>query len=165
MGDESRLLRAAERVVRGDRVRWLLGKRKELVEKGNVFGKTLTDARFDHLIDEIGRVELERELIMMELEGGERTIPELVRATGLDRSAVHRHLLMLVRARRVELGGQRDGLQLFGPGPAHAAGAGAGGPAVSGAGGAGGGGGRTGGERRGRGHGDEMGGDSESGDS
>lgn len=139
MGDESRLLRAAGRVVRGDRVRWLLGKRKELVERGNVFGKTLTDARFDHLMDEIGRVELERELIMMELEGGERTIPELVRATGLDRSAVHRHLLMLLRARRVETRGERAGLQLFGTGPVQATGAGAGGPAVSGAGAAGGG--------------------------
>ena len=118
MSGEEMLLEAAERVVSGDRVRWLLGKRKALVETGNVFGKTLTDVRFDHLMEEIARAELERELVMMELERGERTLPELVEATGVERASLFRHLLTLIRFRRVELRGEREGLQLFGPGPA-----------------------------------------------
>ncbi len=114
MVEARKRLEAAERVVRGDRVRWLIGKRKELVETGNVFGKTLTDTRFDHLMQDIARAELERELIVMELERGERTMDELVEATGVERGAVFKHILMLMKSRRVEMRGERGGVELFG---------------------------------------------------
>ncbi|MGQ9582166.1 MAG: helix-turn-helix domain-containing protein [Thermoplasmatota archaeon] len=114
MGGIRKKMEAAERVVRGERVRWLVGKRKALVETGNVFGKTLTDTRFDHLMQDIARAELERELILMELEGGERTMEQLADATGLERGTVFKHLLMLMKSRRVEMRGEREGVKLFG---------------------------------------------------
>ena len=108
-------LEAAERVLKGDRVRWLLGKKKELVVSGNVFGKTMTDARFEHMLTEVSHIELERELVLMELEERPRGVPEVAAATGLPGPGVFRHIVMLMKARRVESKGERDGIELFGP--------------------------------------------------
>ena len=108
-------LEAAERVLRGDRVRWLLGKKKELVVSGNVFGKTMTDARFEHMLTEVSHIELERELVLMDLEQRPRGVPEVAAATGLPGPVVFRHMVMLMKARRVESKGERDGVELFGP--------------------------------------------------
>jgi len=102
-------------VLRGDRIRWLLGKKRELVVSGNVFGKTMTDARYEHMLSEVSHTELERELVLMELEEGPRGVPEVAAATGLPGPAVFRHMVMLMKARRVESKGERDGLELFGP--------------------------------------------------
>ena len=109
-----RKLEAAERVLRGERLRWLLGKRKELVASGNAFGKTMTDVRYDRMLSEISHTELERELLMMEIEKGPRGVPELSAATGIPGPAVFRHIVMLMKARRVEARGERDGIELFG---------------------------------------------------
>jgi hypothetical protein len=109
-----RRLEAAERVLRGERLRWLLGKKKELVVSGNVFGKTMTDIRYERLLSEVSHTELERELLMMELEKGPRGVPQLAEATGIGGPAVFRHVVMLMKARRVESKGEKDGLELFG---------------------------------------------------
>ncbi|MBM4248418.1 MAG: hypothetical protein FJ149_03110 [Euryarchaeota archaeon] len=108
-------LEAAERVLRGERLRWLLGKKRELVQTGNVFGKTMTDARYERMLSEVSHTELERELVLMELEKGPRGVPEVAAATGLPGPVVFRHLVMLMKARRVEVRGERDGVELFGP--------------------------------------------------
>jgi len=109
-----RKLEAAERVLRGERLRWLLGKKKELVASGNVFGKTMTDIRYDRLLSEVSHTELERELIMMELEKCPRGVPEVAKATGIPGPAVFRHIVMLMKARRVEARGEKDGVEQFG---------------------------------------------------
>lgn len=114
-GPGEKRLEAAERVLRGDRVRWLLGKKHELVVSGNVFGKTMTDARFEHMLSEVSHTELERELVLMELEERPRGVPEVAAATGLPGPTVFRHIVMLMKARRVESKGERDGIELFGP--------------------------------------------------
>jgi DNA-binding transcriptional ArsR family regulator len=110
-----RRLEAAERVLRGERVRWLVGTRRALVETGNVFGKMLTDARFARLLSEISKTELERELVLMELEEGPRGVEQVAGATGLSPPQVFRHIIMLMKARKVEDKGERDGVELFGP--------------------------------------------------
>ena len=114
-GKPPKRLEAAERVLKGDRIRWLLGKRKELVVSGNVFGKTMTDARFEHLLTDVSHIELERELVLMELEVRPRGVPEVAAATGLPGPIVFRHIVMLMKARRVESKSERDGVELFGP--------------------------------------------------
>ena len=108
-------LEAAERVLRGERLRWLLGKKKELVQTGNVFGKTMTDVRYERMLSEVSHTELERELVLMELEAGPKGVPELAAATGLPGPHVFRHIVMLMKARRVESKGERDGIELWGP--------------------------------------------------
>jgi hypothetical protein len=102
-------------VLRGDRIRWLLGKKRELVVSGNVFGKTMTDARFEHMLSEVSHTELERELVLMELEERPGGVPEVAAAIGLLGPAVFRHIVMLMKARKVESKGERDGAELFGP--------------------------------------------------
>ena len=107
-------LEAAERVLRGDRLRWLLGKKRELVATGNVFGKTMTDARYDRLLSEVAHTEMERELVLMELEKRPRGVTEVAAATGLPAPVVFRHIVMLMKARKVDYAGERDGVELFG---------------------------------------------------
>ena len=114
-GPGQKRLEAAERVLRGERLRWLLGKKKELVQTGNVFGKTMTDVRYERMLSEVSHTELERELVLMELEAGPRGVPEVAAATGLAGPVVFRHIVMLMKARRVESKGERDGIELWGP--------------------------------------------------
>jgi hypothetical protein len=136
MVQPERRLEAAERVVKGDRVRWLIGMKPELTSTANLLKKGMTDARFDLIIQEIAHVEFERELIMMELEEGSRSVEEVALATGLATPVVFRHIVMLMKARRVEEAGERDGMALFkpcavlSPGPAGKAPSG---PAAAGA--------------------------------
>jgi len=108
-------LRAAERVVAGERIRWLLGKKKDIVEKGNVFGKTMTEARYELIMSDISETELERELVLMELERGPRGIGAISEATGILGLVIFKHIVMLVKNRRVESRGQKDGEEIYGP--------------------------------------------------
>ncbi len=113
-GPGQKRLEAAERVLRGERLRWLLGKKRELVQTGNVFGKTMTDIRYERMLSEVSHTELERELVLMELEDGPRGVPEVAAATGLPGPVVFRHIVMLMKARRVEARGEKDGIEQFG---------------------------------------------------
>ncbi len=100
-------IRAALRTVEGERVRWLLGKKGQLTTKGNVFGETITDARYSFIVQKAAGVELERNLLLQEMEQGPRTVHELHDATGIQKPEVVKHVIALKRWRLVEQVGMK----------------------------------------------------------
>ena len=95
-------IRAALRTLEGERVRWLLGKKGALTTTGNVFGETITEPRYDFVVQKAAAVELERNLLLQEMEEGPRTVHELHDATGLAKPEIVRHVIALKRWRLVE---------------------------------------------------------------
>ncbi|HEX7392603.1 MAG TPA: ArsR family transcriptional regulator [Thermoplasmata archaeon] len=95
-------IRAALRTLEGERVRWLLGKKGTLTTSGNVFGEAITEPRYDFIVQKAAAVELERNLLLQEMEEGPRTVHELHDATGLAKPDIVRHVIALKRWRLVE---------------------------------------------------------------
>ncbi len=100
-------IRAALRTVDGERVRWLLGKKGQLTGPGNVFGETITEPRYDFVVQKAAAVELERNLLLQELEEGARTVHELHDATGIAKPEIVRHVIALKKWRLVEQVGMK----------------------------------------------------------
>src|SRR4030042_2653147 len=95
-------INAALRTVEGERGRWLLGKKGQLTTSGNVIGETITDARYSFILQKAAGVELERNMLMLEMESGPRTVHELHESTCLPKPEIVRHLIALKKWRLVE---------------------------------------------------------------
>src|SRR5512136_2759892 len=100
-------IRAALRTVEGERVRWLLGKKGQLTTTGNVFGEAITGPRYDFIVQKTASVELERNLLLQEMEAGPRTVHELHDATGIAKPEIVRHIIALKKWRLVEQVGMK----------------------------------------------------------
>lgn len=103
---ESRI-RASLRTVDGERIRWLLGKKGSMVSSGNVFGEVVSEPRYDSVVLKAAGIELERNLLLQEMEDGPRTVHELHDATGLDKPEIVKHIIALKRWRLVEQVGMK----------------------------------------------------------
>lgn len=100
-------IRAALRTLEGERIRWLLGKKGQLTTGGNVFGERITEARYDFVVQKAAAVELERNLLLQEMEEGPRTVHELHDATGIGKPEIVKHLIALRKWRLVEQVGMK----------------------------------------------------------
>src|SRR4030066_182085 len=100
-------IRAALRTLEGERVRWLLGKKGTLTTSGNVFGEAITGPRYDFIVQKAAGVELERNLLLQEMEEGPRTVHELHDATGMPKPEIVKHIIALKRWRLVEQVGMK----------------------------------------------------------
>jgi len=95
-------IRAALRTVEGERVRWLLGKKGQLTTSGNVFGEAITEPRYDFIVQKAATVELERNLLVQEMEEGPKTVHQLHDATGIAKPEIVKHIIALKKWRLVE---------------------------------------------------------------
>ena len=100
-------IRAALRTVEGKRIRWLLGKKGQLTTTGNVFGEPITGPRYDFIVQKAATVELERNLLLQEMEDGPRTVHELHDATGIAKPEIVKHIIALKKWRLVEQVGMK----------------------------------------------------------
>lgn len=100
-------IRAALRTVEGERIRWLLGKKGQLTTTGNVFGEVITGPRYDFIVQKAATVELERNLLLVEMEDGPRTVHELHDATGIAKPEIVKHIIALRKWRLVEQVGMK----------------------------------------------------------
>jgi hypothetical protein len=107
MAQREARIRAALRTVDGERIRWLLGKKGALTTGENVFGETITEARYDFILQKAASIELERNLLLLEMEDGPRTVHELHDATGLPKHEIVVHIIALKRWRLVEQVGMK----------------------------------------------------------
>jgi hypothetical protein len=98
-------IRAALRTLEGERIRWLLGKKGLLTTGENVFGETITDARYGFILEKAAQVELERNMLILQMEDQSRTVHELHDATGIPKPEIVQHIIALKRWRMVELVG------------------------------------------------------------
>ena len=95
-------IRAALRTLEGERIRWLLGKKETLTTGENVFGETITDARYSFILQKAAAVELERNMLLLQMEQRPRTVHELHDATGIPKPEIVQHIIALKRWRMIE---------------------------------------------------------------
>jgi len=95
-------IRAALRTLEGERIRWLLGKKGSLTTGKNVFGETITDARYSFVLQKAAAIELERNMLLLQMEEASRTVHELHDATGIAKPEIVQHIIALKRWRMVE---------------------------------------------------------------
>ncbi|MBS7251136.1 MAG: ArsR family transcriptional regulator [Candidatus Freyarchaeota archaeon] len=107
--DLRKRLEAAVGVLGDIRVRWLIGRSQALLESG-----TITEEGLEQLMRKIMREELERWLIMNEIERqGPLSVKDLSKATRLPEQAVVKHLLALRRMGRVAFAGEKENMYLY----------------------------------------------------
>ena len=101
-------LQAAIEAFRDERIRWFIGKSRMLVDSG-----LISLEKMDELVRYLMRDEIERHLIMHELEGGPLTADELAERTGIDLGRVEEHLKVLRVVGEVLISGEREGRTLY----------------------------------------------------
>jgi len=108
--DIMKRLRAAEEAFSNERLRWVIGRRRIILETGEVDEK-----RLDETISKIAEDEIKRHLIILELKSsGPLTISEISERTGLPVSEVLNHIIALKWRRAVDVVGEKGDEYLFG---------------------------------------------------
>ncbi len=95
LGELSQRLFASKGALADDRLRWLVGRERELIEEGNVFGERLPQEEFDRVMLESIRKEYQKSRILLSLEGGDFTIREMANKVGLSPRDVLKNLIVL----------------------------------------------------------------------
>jgi len=90
-----RLLFAAKNVVEDFRIRSLLGKYVEFYEKGNVFGRKMSEEELDALLDSIMDEEFTRIGILLAASDKPISVKELATALNLPAAKVLQHIVTL----------------------------------------------------------------------
>ena len=96
-------LAAAEKVLAGEQMRWVIGKRTEFLTTGNKYGEIFTDHEFNRAIDMIAVEELEVQEILIKLAEGARSVKELAVLLALPPERIFRTITVLVRRELVSL--------------------------------------------------------------
>ena len=98
-------LEAAIDAFRDERIRWFVGKSRELVDKG-----LITLEKMDELVRYLLRDEIERHLIMREIEkNGPLTVGEIADRTGISPERVEEHVKVLCVVGELLPSGEREG--------------------------------------------------------
>ena len=96
-------LEAAAEAFSGERLRWLIGKGDILVERGE-----LTKERLEELMEQTVSEEINRSIILLELEGAPATITEIAKATKLEKDFILENLLALMKWNQVSIIGDKN---------------------------------------------------------
>jgi coenzyme F420-reducing hydrogenase delta subunit len=88
-------LAAAHRVVEGERVRWLVGRKNELLDKGDVYGRSLSSKAFDALLESSVADEYLRNRLMLLTVGRPLSVVEMAEAVGIAPKQILPHVMAL----------------------------------------------------------------------
>ncbi len=95
---------AAKSAVEDFRLRVLVGREKELIEKGNVYGEKTAQEEFDKTMDEAIQSEYVRNKIYFVVRKEPQSVKELSKRLNLDPKTVLRHIVVLRRRGMVTVG-------------------------------------------------------------
>ena len=90
-------LEAAKRVAEDFRLRVLVGRERELVEKKNVYGEQVNQEKFDELLKESIKAEFTRNKIYNMLEKEPLSVKDISKHLGLKPQTVLRHIVVMRR--------------------------------------------------------------------
>jgi F420-non-reducing hydrogenase iron-sulfur subunit len=96
-------LEAAEAVLGGEKIRWVIGKRTPFLESGNAYGEIFTEHEFNRAIDMIIVEETEVQEILSKLKEDPQSIKDLSIALALPSERVFRYITSLKRKGLVTL--------------------------------------------------------------
>jgi len=92
-----RKLDAAEAVLAGEKMRWIIGKKTEFMETGNKYGEIFTAHEFDRAIDMIIVEETETQEILGQLKDGSQSVKDLSKTLTIPSERVFRYVTALNR--------------------------------------------------------------------
>jgi len=96
-------LEAAEAVLAGEKIRWLIGKRTEFLESGNKYGEIFTEHEFNRAIDMIIVEETEVQEILGKLKEGAQSVLSIANALAIPSERVFRYITALIRKDMIRL--------------------------------------------------------------
>ena len=96
-------LSAAQAVLSGEKIRWVIGKRTPFLESGNIYGEVFTEHEFNRAIDMIIVEETELQEILAGLREGSRSVKDLADSLAIPAPRVFRYITALKRKGMVSL--------------------------------------------------------------
>jgi F420-non-reducing hydrogenase iron-sulfur subunit len=96
-------LEAAEAVLAGEKMRWVIGKKTEFMESGNKYGEIFTEHEFDRAIDMIIVEEFETQEILGKLKEGAQSVKGLAGTLAIPSQRVFRYVSALNRREMIQL--------------------------------------------------------------
>lgn len=102
-------LEAAERVVEGQRVRWLVGRRQALLQDGDVYGEEVDEAAYDAVLESSLASEYLRHRLALLTSQRPLSVREMADETGLAPRVVLSHVVALEQAGMVSMVGIEGG--------------------------------------------------------
>lgn len=90
-------LEAAKLAAEGFRLRVMLGRERELVERGNVYHEEILQEDFDQKMDAVIRTEYLRYLIYLKVKNKSLSVKEISKLLDMDTQKVLRHIVVMRR--------------------------------------------------------------------
>lgn len=96
-------LEAAQGVLAGEKMRWMIGKKTEFLDSGNMYGEIFTGHEFDRALEMIIVEETEVQEILMKLKQGAQSVKTLADALSIPSERVFAYILALCRKEMVKI--------------------------------------------------------------
>jgi coenzyme F420-reducing hydrogenase delta subunit len=108
-----RKLEAAEAVLAGEKIRWVIGKKQPFLESGNMYGEVFTEHEFNRALDMIIVEEMVVQEILGQLKQGAKSVKELAQDIDIPSDRVFRYITALNRKGMVSLERVEDRSPIF----------------------------------------------------
>ena len=96
-------IRAAKEEASDFRVRWLVGREKDLLDEGNVFGENVDKEDFTQLMDTVIETQFIRNSILYALQEKPLSVKELAEKLGVPSAVVVENIVQLSRGQKVQV--------------------------------------------------------------
>ncbi len=96
-------LEAAQAVLAGEKMRWIIGKKTEFIESGNKYGEIFTEHEFSRAIDMIIVEETEVQEILKKLKEGAQSVKTLTTDLSIPSERVFKYITALCRKEMVKM--------------------------------------------------------------
>ena len=106
-------LGAAERVVKGEVMRWLVGKQLKLTADGDVYGRPWSEEKLGQVIDDALLREYQKSLIYLAIKSGTTAVRAVAEQTGIEVLRVSYLLADLEQKKLVEFKGMEESIPVF----------------------------------------------------
>lgn len=103
-----RRVEAAGDAFSSERLRWLIGKGDVLTERGE-----LTEEHLEELMDKTISEEINRNIILKELDDAPATITEISKATKMEKDFILENLLAMMKWNQVAIVGQKNSEYIY----------------------------------------------------
>ena len=106
-------LKAAERAVRGEKLRWVAAKQTEFMQDGNVYGEIFTSHEIGRLLDGVIMEEIMLQEILMLVEKEALSVKEIAKRLDISSPHTFQQIQALRRKELVEVSEIRDRSPLY----------------------------------------------------
>jgi coenzyme F420-reducing hydrogenase delta subunit len=106
-------LRSAQREVSDFRLRWLVGRQRQILEEGDAYGQERSREEWDEVMERVLRDEFIRAQIIEAAAKGPVSVEDMAEVIGVDSAEVFRHVQRLRYKGKVLMAGHKDQSPLY----------------------------------------------------